>query len=470
MRLAFLDGVVVFAGVRVVVSRMAPAPFFNAPSKVPSFMRVLMLGWEYPPHIAGGLGTACEGLSRGLARQGASIHFVMPHVSGEELAEHMTILESAARRPALSAAGPSEGAEISRYGVPASLRPYWSEAEYAAECVSDAEEVSAADVVPSTPDTPPRRKPARARYTGDMFFEVAEFTRGTLQVCESLEFDVIHAHDWMTFAAGVALRETSGKPLIAHVHSLEYDRSGREGANPRIWNLEKLGLARADAVIAVSHYTKGIICGEYGVSADKVHVVHNGIYEKAVIRHYEAKHVDWPQYLVLFLGRVTFQKGPEYFVQAAAKVVPHVPDVRFVVAGTGDMLGHVQSLARDLGIEQHFYFPGFLRGNAVEEMFSIADLYVMPSVSEPFGIAALEAINFDTPVLLSRQSGVSEVLEHSLKFDFWDVDRLADLIINGLIHEELRTDMIEMARKELTRLRWDASASKVMDVYKRVAA
>jgi glycogen(starch) synthase len=198
--------------------------------------------------------------------------------------------------------------------------------------------------------------------------------------------------------------------------------------------------------------------------------VHNGIYEKTVIRHYEAKHPDWPKHLVLFLGRVTFQKGPDYFVQAAARVVPHVPDVRFVVAGAGDMLGHVQQMTRDLGVEKHFLFPGFLRGNAVEEMFSVADLYVMPSVSEPFGIAALEAINFDTPVLLSRQSGVSEVLEHSLKFDFWDVDRLADLIINGLIHEELRTDMIEMARKELMRLRWDASASKVMDVYKRLAA
>jgi glycosyltransferase involved in cell wall biosynthesis len=316
----------------------------------------------------------------------------------------------------------------------------------------------------------PRQKRPKAKYAGDMFSEVTRFTRGVLEVCEGLDFDVIHAHDWMTFAAGVALRERSGKPLVVHVHSLETDRSGRDSSNPRIRDLERLGVSRADAVIAVSHYTKCIICQEFGVPQEKVHVVHNGIYEKAVVSHYEQKHPDWPRHLVLFLGRVTYQKGPEYFVQAAAKVVPHVPDVLFVVAGDGDMLGHVHHLAQKLGVEQHFHFPGFLRGKAVEEMFSMADLYVMPSVSEPFGIAALEAINFNTPVLLSRQSGVAEVVGHSLKFDFWDVDRLADLIINGLLHEELRADMIEMARRELTRVRWDAAASKVVDVYKQLTA
>jgi glycosyltransferase involved in cell wall biosynthesis len=291
-----------------------------------------------------------------------------------------------------------------------------------------------------------------------------------LRVCRDNDADVIHAHDWMTFPAAVTLRERMGKPLVVHVHSLEYDRSGRDGINPRVHSLEQLGLARADAVIAVSHYTKGILCREYGVAQEKIHVVHNGIYEREVRRHYQAKHPDWPKHVVLFLGRVTFQKGPDYFVQAAAKVVPHVPDVLFVVAGSGDMLEQVKRLARDLGVENHFHFPGFLRGNAVEEMFSVADLYVMPSVSEPFGIAALEAVNFEVPVLLSKQSGVSEVVGHSLKFDFWDVDRLADLIINGLKHDELRADMIEMARKELTRVRWDASASKVLDVYRQLIA
>jgi glycosyltransferase involved in cell wall biosynthesis len=394
----------------------------------------------------------------------------MPRVTGDESAEHMTLVDTSARTLSVALSHEEPEGEISRYGVPAALRPYWSESEYLSELAILAEVGIALNSSPGASRPAVRQRRAEMQYAGDMFSEVARFTRGALEVCEALDFDIIHAHDWMTFAAGVALRERTGKPLVVHVHSLEYDRSGRNGSNPRIRDLERLGISRADAVVAVSHYTKGIVCEEYGVAPEKVHVVHNGIYEKAVVRHYEAKHPEWPRYLVLFLGRVTFQKGPDYFVQAAAKVVPHVPDVLFVVAGTGDMLGQVRQLARDLGVERYFHFPGFLRGKAVEEMFSIADLYVMPSVSEPFGIAALEAINFDTPVLLSRQSGVSEVLGHSLKFDFWDVNRLADLIINGLIHEELRIDMIEMARKELTRLRWDASASKVMDVYKQLAA
>lgn len=423
-----------------------------------------MLGWEYPPHIAGGLGTACEGLTRALARQGVSVHFVMPRVFGDEPAEHMTLVDASAQTYVVDGASETR---ISRHSVPAALRPYWTEGDYLTETAALAE--ASATTTTTTPGTKVRSA-GRVHYGGDMFSEVARFTHGVLDVCDDLEFDVIHAHDWMTFPAAVALRDRSGKPMVAHIHSLEYDRSGRNGMNPRIRAFEQMGLSVADAVVAVSHYTKGIICQEYGIDHEKVHVAHNGIYEKEVVQHYQAVHTDWPKHVVLFLGRVTYQKGPDYFVRAAAKVVPHLKDVLFVVAGSGDMLDQIKQLARDLGVEQYFHFPGFLRGSSVEEMFSVADLYVMPSVSEPFGIAALEAINFDTPVLLSKQSGVSEVVGHSLKFDFWDVDRLADLIINGLLHEELRSDMIEAARKELSRVRWDASATKVMDVYKRIAA
>jgi len=425
-------------------------------------MKVLMLGWEYPPHIAGGLGTACEGLTRALARQGASVCFVMPRVSGDESADHMKLMDTTPRPEASVTAGEAES-RVSRVGVPAALRPYWSESDYLAETAVAAERHGGGTTGRS-------RAAGRVHYGSDIFSEVAHFTHGVLDACEDLDFDVIHAHDWMTFPAAVALHDRTGKPMIAHVHSLEYDRSGRNGMNPRIRDFEKMGLSHANAVIAVSHYTKGIICGEYGIDHEKIHVAHNGIYEKEVVQHYQAAHTDWPKHVVLFLGRVTYQKGPDYFVRAAAKVVPHLPDILFVVAGSGDMLDQIKQLTRDLGVEQYFHFPGFLRGSSVEEMFSVADLYVMPSVSEPFGIAALEAINFDTPVLLSKQSGVSEVVGHSLKFDFWDVDRLADLMINGVLHEELRADMIEAARKELSRVRWDASATKVMDVYKRIAA
>ncbi len=423
-----------------------------------------MLGWEYPPHIAGGLGTACEGLTRALARQGMSVRFVMPRVFGDEPAEHMELVDASVQTPMSEDAAADR---VTRYRVPAALRPYWSESEYLTETAA----LAIAERSEGGPNPGGKSRSAgRVHYSGDMFSEVARFTEGVLDVCVDLDFDVIHAHDWMTFPAAVALRDLTGKPMVAHIHSLEYDRSGRKGANARIREFESMGLSLANAVVAVSHYTKGIICQEYGIHHEKVHVAHNGIYEKEVVQHYQAEHTDWPKHVVLFLGRVTYQKGPDYFVRAAAKVVPHLKDVLFVVAGSGDMLDQIKQLARDLGIEQYFHFPGFLRGSSVEEMFSVADLYVMPSVSEPFGIAALEAINFDTPVLLSKQSGVSEVVGHSLKFDFWDIDRLADLIINGLLHEELRTDMIEMARKELSRVRWDASAAKVMDVYKRIAA
>ncbi len=422
-----------------------------------------MLGWEYPPHIAGGLGTACEGLTRALARQGVHMQFVMPRVFGDEPAEHMTLVDASAETYTEETTGATR---ITRYSVPAALRPYWSESDYLTETAV----LTATTNGEGGTTTVKSRSAGRIHYGGDMFSEVARFTQGVMDVCNDLEFDVIHAHDWMTFPAAVALREHTGKPMVAHIHSLEYDRSGRNGMNARIRGFEQLGLSQADAVVAVSHYTKGIICSEYGINHEKVHVAHNGIYEKEVVQHYQSVHTDWPKHVVLFLGRVTYQKGPDYFVRAAAKVAPHMRDVLFVVAGAGDMLDQIKQLARDLGVEQYFHFPGFLRGGSVEEMFSVADLYVMPSVSEPFGIAALEAINFDTPVLLSKQSGVSEVVGHSLKFDFWDVDRLADLIINGLLHEELRTDMIEMARKELSRVRWDASAAKVMDVYKRLAA
>ena len=458
--------------------------------------KVLMLGWEYPPHIAGGLGTACEGLTRALARQGVEIIFAMPYVYGDETAPHMKLLDpSQARDDAIAAASAERAAQLVealakvsagggqsaeewyvKFGVPAFLMPYWTVAEYAqhleqAMAAEAAAGAAAQSAGLSTADAerletePPM--PHRPRYGTDIFGEVANFTRGIVAAARHYDFDAIHAHDWMTYPAGVALRELTGKPLVVHVHSLEYDRSGHH-VNPGIHEAERYGVTHADAVIAVSHYTKSVIRREHGVHHDKIHVVHNGIYPKEVLYHYRAKHPDWGNHMVLFLGRVTFQKGPDYFVRAAAKVVPHVDDVKFVLAGSGDMLDQVKHLAYELGVHEHFVFPGFLRGKAVEEMFSMADLYVMPSVSEPFGIAALEAINFTVPALISRQSGVSEVVDHSLKFDFWDVNRLADLIINGLVHEELRADMVEMARKELGKLRWDASATKTISVYNHV--
>lgn len=316
-------------------------------------------------------------------------------------------------------------------------------------------------------DTPPNPgPPPKERYGHDIFYEVARFATNVAALVGDREFDVIHAHDWMTYPAGVALSQLTGKPLVVHVHSLEYDRSGAN-VNQRIHDIEKLGLDAASQVVAVSYYTMSVIHHQHNIPLEKIQVVHNGVYPKEIVQSYRRSQ-NWPEHVVLFLGRITFQKGPDYFVEAAARVIPHVPDVLFVMAGSGDMLPRLVNRVGELGIGQYFYFPGFLRGEDVERMFSVADLYVMPSVSEPFGISALEAISFDTPVIISRQSGVSEVLSHALKVDFWDLDRLADLIINALVHQELRDDMVSMAREEVKRLHWDAAALKTSEIYRKV--
>lgn len=438
-----------------------------------------MLGWEYPPHISGGLGTACEGLTRGLARQGVEVLFMVPRVFGDEDSSHMTLIDplrhSVKRR---KGAGPSSDsqsrvtieqlfseAELQEIFIPAFLQPYWSEKEYSRQ-LQLLRESSTIESLPLELSSHRFLSSSALQYGSDIFEEVNRYAAVVSRTARYLDFDLVHAHDWMTFLAGTLVSRQSGKPLVVHIHSLEYDRSGQAG-NRRIHDLEKLGIVSADAVIAVSHYTKGIIRREHGIPAEKISVVHNGIYPSEAVQHYRDSSPDRRK-RVLFLGRVTFQKGPDYFVEAAAKVIPHVPEVEFVLAGTGDMLPRLKSRVYELGIERHFSFPGFLKGEEVERAFSTADLYVMPSVSEPFGIAALEAISFDTPALISRQTGVSEVLGHTLKFDFWDIDRLADLIINALQYDELRQDMIQMARRELKRLRWDAAAEKTLAVYEMI--
>lgn len=448
-------------------------------------MKVLMLGWEYPPHISGGLGTACEGLTVALSRLSVSVDFVVPQLFGGEAASHMTLIDSAQERDrfetGVHSSSNGSGITVSEEGgirttrIPALLSPYWGEndfEEYVDAIKSFKERVDTT----LTQSFPPAVQEVLAkahsvrhsieRYSGDIFGEVRQYTENVVALLANRDFDVIHAHDWMTFPAGVALSRVTGKPLVVHVHSLEYDRSGRS-VNPRINEIERMGVQASDLVIAVSHYTRTVIEREHSVGKNKIEIVHNGVYPKEVVQRYRHERAA-NQKVVLFLGRITFQKGPEYFVEAAARVIPHVPEVLFVMAGSGDMLPRMVERVREMGLEKHFRFPGFLRGEEVEQMFSIADLYVMPSVSEPFGISALEAISFDTPVIISRQSGVSEVLGHALKVDFWDVNRMADLIINGLVHPELRSDMVSMAREEVKRLRWDAAALKTIDAYRRV--
>jgi glycosyltransferase involved in cell wall biosynthesis len=439
-------------------------------------MKVLMLGWEYPPHICGGLGIACEGLSIALARNGVGIDFVIPHASGDEDAGHMRFFDSVygvqngrdRKRKKKSQAG-----LIQKQIVPSLLSPYLNPRSFD-ELLKYYRSVAAGLNVDELPphirhlflDSGEEAAPA-SHYGSNIFEEVNKFAAHVLVLMGKADFDIIHAHDWMTFPAAVSLSRLTGKPLVVHIHSLEYDRSGHH-PNNEIHEIESLGVHAANAVIAVSFYTASIMQQQHNLPSEKIHVVHNGVYDKKVVQTYRRKQSATSSKIVLFLGRITFQKGPDYFVEAAARVIPHIPDVKFVMAGAGDMLNRMIDRVHQLDISRHFEFPGFLRGEELEEMFSIADLYIMPSVSEPFGISALEAINYDTPVIISKQSGVSEVLGHALKVDFWDIERMADLIINGLLHEELRSDMLSMAREEVKKLKWDASALKTLEVYRQL--
>lgn len=447
-------------------------------------MKILMLGWEYPPHIAGGLGTACEGLTSALAKHDIDIQFVVPHLFGGERAPHMNLMDSVGggSSPIADKGRPSGQTKITTTRIPALLSPYWRPEHFRSQISRLAKETVKRSRLPLIKDRSLKAiidgevfgvDPEisfldsdinlEERYGSDIFDEIERFTANVIDLHAQSKFDLIHAHDWMTFPAAVALSELTGKPLVLHVHSLEFDRSG-DAVNHQISHIEKFGLQAADRVIAVSYYTQRMINERYGIPKDKIRVVHNGVYPKNAVKTYQLSKT-WPKKVVLFLGRVTFQKGPDYFVEVASRVVPHVPDVLFVLAGQGDMLPRLIQRAEELGMQEHFLFPGFLKGEEVEEMFSAAHLYVMPSVSEPFGITALEAINFDTPVIISKQSGVSEVIGHALRSDFWDLDRMADLIINALLHEELRQDMLVMAKEELRRLHWDAAAIKTIDVY-----
>jgi glycogen synthase len=458
-------------------------------------MKVLMLGWEYPPHISGGLGTACQGLTTALAKNGVDIDFVVPKVFGDEQAAHMHLLaahqmEKGAVATAATATTTGGGApadesaaiakavgkgSVSTVEIPALLHPYFTPAAYLAVIEKLRRERNrpltgqeAADDYLLPPIIADMLRSAGgggggAHYGSDLFAEVDRYTKSLVLAARGRHFDVIHAHDWMTYPAGVALSKLTGAPLVVHVHSLEFDRSG-EHVNHRIHEIERMGLQHAHRVIAVSYYTRGVVHQQHGIPLDRISVVHNGVYSKQTVHSYQAERPDQSK-IVLFLGRITFQKGPDYFVEAARRVIPLMPDVTFVMAGSGDMLPHLMNRVAELGLTRNFVFTGFLRGEEVEKIFSIADLYVMPSVSEPFGIAPLEAMSQNVPVIISRQSGVSEVLNSALKVDFWDVEKLAHFIVGVLKYPEMREDIVAMAREELNRLHWDAAGRKTAAIY-----
>jgi glycosyltransferase involved in cell wall biosynthesis len=303
-------------------------------------------------------------------------------------------------------------------------------------------------------------------YGPDLMQEVARYALAVEQIAKQRDFDVIHAHDWMSWPAGLAAARASKKPLVIHVHATEHDRSG-DRPNTAVQEIEQLGLDGADRVVCVSHYTKRQLLQHYRLDESKVRIVHNALTQKEQADRVKVeKRIDAP--IVLFLGRVTFQKGPEYFLEAASRVVRVRPDVKFVIAGSGDMLNSTIERVARMGLARNVHFTGFLTGEDVERMYAMADVYVMPSVSEPFGIAPLEAMALDTPVILSRQSGVSEVLHSALKVDFWDVADIANKILAVLTYPALTAELRDEGREEVRAMRWERPAALVRDAYREL--
>jgi len=425
-------------------------------------MKVFMLGWEFPPFISGGLGTACYGLTRALDNLGIKVTFVLPRMVSNLQNTHVKLLSPEHYRNTTRFKY-EHLANVQFCAINSALSPYETADAYRQQIE---ESLRLKQIALSKGSFAPI--PGAGQYCGDMYTEVHRYAAIAAELAFDEDFDVIHAHDWMTYPAGIAIAALTGKPLIVHIHSTEFDRSG-ENVNQMIYDIERQGFHAADKVIAVSHFTRNIIISRYGVSGDKVEVVHNGVERtNGSGASLSEAGIKSDERLVLFLGRITMQKGPEYFLQAAKRVLEVMDNVKFVMAGSGDLMHHSVELAAHLGIGQKVLFTGFLRGEQVQKIYRMADLYVMPSVSEPFGIAPLEALNHDVPVIISKQSGVSEVLTHALKVDFWDIDEMANKIIAVLKHPPLSSTLRDYGNYEVRKLRWTDSAVKCAKVYEEM--
>ena len=426
-----------------------------------------MFGWEFPPHIAGGLGTACYGMTRGLARNDVEVIFVMPRASGDEDERFVKVVNASdieARYCDSTIVGADDiMRKISFIHIDSNMVPYISPEEFAT--YRESYERTGKKFWEREGDSWTQRYTFSGKYGANLMEEVARYAVVAAEVARQLEgkFDVIHAHDWLTYFAGIAAKRVSGKPLVVHMHATSFDRSSGDNIDTRVYDIERAGMAAADRVIAVSNLTRNIIIEKYGIPAERVVTVHNAV-------RFSSKETEIPERgvedkIVTFLGRITYQKGPDYFVEAAAKVLKRVPNVRFVMAGSGDMMNHVIRRVARLGIADRFHFTGFLKGDDVDKMFQLSDVYIMPSVSEPFGISPLEAMRSNVPVIISKQSGVAEVLDYAVKVDYWDVDAMADAIYGFVKYPALAKMFSTKGLEEVTGLKWNNAAAKIKDVY-----
>jgi len=393
-------------------------------------MKVLMFGWEFPPFNSGGLGTACYGITKALAEKGVEVNFVLPK-STKVSEDFLNIISANLPQTKITLVDSLLTSYMTN-------ETYWS-------------------VFRSTK--------SRGYYSANLVGEVDRYAAIARSIAAEVDHDIIHCHDWMTMAAGEEARKVSGKPLVSHIHSTESDRSGGRGMNPMISEIECEGIKSSDRIIAVSNFTKNKIINSYDINKEKIDVVYNGIDKREFEKQLDAVN-PFGKKIVLFLGRLTLHKGADYFLRCAKKVLERNKDAIFIVSGGGDMERKVIELACELGIGDRVLFTGFLRDQQLQKIYRMADLYVMPSVSEPFGITPLEALASGTPVMISKQSGVSEVLNHCLKVDFWDVDEMANQILAVLDNQELEDCLMANGNKEIDSLNWGRAADKILGIYK----
>lgn len=421
-------------------------------------MKVLMFGWEYPPHITGGLGTACFGLTKAMVSQGDQVIFIVPKAYGDESTEAARIVNASEVIIDFSKEVYNEyWKNLSYIEVNSQIIPYVGVDDFynvINNRIKQSEEIKKIKYQ--------RKYEFSGKYGPSLLEEVERYAMVAAEIAQNYEYEIIHAHDWLTYKAGIVAKKISGKKLVIHVHATEFDRSG-ENINKAVYDIERLGMDNADHIVCVSDLTRNIVITRYGQDPEKVTTIYNGANSMSFQETQSQKTVK--EKVVTFLGRVTFQKGPDYFVEAATKVLQYDKNVRFVMAGSGDMLNRMVALVAKNRISKNFHFTGFLKGEDVNKMFALSDVYVMPSVSEPFGISPLEAMNANVPVIISKQSGVSEVLKYAIKVDFWDIDAMANAIYCLLHYPALSKMFIKNGKKEVESIRWDDSAQKLRNLY-----
>jgi len=394
-----------------------------------------MFGWEFPPFNSGGLGTACYGITKALSEKGVEINFVLPRnykIDDDFLNIISTTLP-----------------KIKIKEIDSLLVSYITSENYRRRFFEL------------------KKGNTEHNYCDNLLEEVYRYSKVAAEIAAEIDHDIIHIHDWMTFPAGIEAQNVSHKPLIAHVHSTEFDRSGGHGLNPEVYQIEKEGINYADTIIAVSNLTKNIIKKGYHKNDKKIEVIHNAININDFISDKKHNHNFKNYKIVLFLGRLTLHKGPDYFLHAAKKVLNKKKEVIFIISGSGDMDHQIIEQAASLGISDKVLFTGFLRGDKLKQIYKIADLYIMPSVSEPFGITSLESLASGTPVIISKQSGASEVLNHCLKVDFWDTNEMANKILAVINNDELQTCLSENGQKEVKSFQWRKVADKIIKIYNK---